>query len=113
MKKQKIKVNGIEYKYIITENNTLRFDGIVPYKTYQIIKERLIKQGKYQEKKSETITVHYNEKYLERRFRKWSLVELKMYRDELEEKHKKGTITSEEILCVQPIREEIERRKRI
>lgn len=51
MEKQKIKVNGIEYKYIITENNTLRFDGIVPYKTYQIIKETLIKQGKYQEKK--------------------------------------------------------------
>ena len=88
MKKQKIKVNGVRYKYIITEDNTLRF----------------------QEKKSETITVHYNEKYLERRFQKWSLVELKMYRDELEEKHKKGTITSEEILCVQPIREEIERR---
>lgn len=51
MKKQMIKVNGIKYKYIITENNTLRFDGIVPYETYQIIKERLIKQGKYQEKK--------------------------------------------------------------
>ena len=48
MKKERIMVDGIEYKYIITENNTLRFDGIVPYK---IIKERLIKQGKYQEKK--------------------------------------------------------------
>ena len=110
MKKQKIKVNGIRYKYIITEDNTLRFDGIVPYETYQIIKERLIKQGKYQEKKSETITVHYNEKYLERRFRKWSLVELKMYRDELEEKIKDYSITNEEKLCVQPVREEIERR---
>ena len=51
MKKQKIKVNGIEYKYVITENNTLRLEGIVPYETYQIIKETLIKQGKYQEKK--------------------------------------------------------------
>lgn len=110
MKKQKIKVNGIRYKYIITEDNTLRFDGIVPYETYQIIKERLIKQGKYQEKKSETITVHYNEKYLERRFQKWSLVELKMYRDELEEKIKDHSITNEEKLCVQPVREEIERR---
>lgn len=110
MKKQKIKVNGIRYKYIITEDNTLRFDGIVPYETYQIIKERLIKQGKYQDKKSETITVHYNEKYLERRFQKWCLVELKMYRDELEEKIKDHTITNEEKLCVQPVREEIERR---
>ena len=68
MKKQMIKVNGIEYKYIITENNTLRFDGIVPYKTYQIIKERLIKQGKYQEKKSMKedrlfhILLHLNQK---------------------------------------------------
>jgi len=86
------------YKYIITEDNTLRFskrlkltesDGIVP---------------------SETITVHYNEKYLERRFQKWSLVELKMYRDELEEKIKDHSITNEEKLCVQPVREEIEKR---
>ena len=44
MKKERIMVDGIEYKYIITENNTLRFDGIVPYKTYRIIKEILIKQ---------------------------------------------------------------------
>ena len=110
MKKQKIKVNGIKYKYVITEENTIRLDGIVPNEIYQIIKERLIKQGKYQEKKSETITVHYNEKYLERRFQKWALVELKMYRDELEEKMKNNTITNEEKLCVQPVREEIERR---
>ena len=113
MKKQKIKVNGIQYKYIITDDNSLRFDETVSYETYQIIKERLIKQGKYQDKKSETIIIHYNEKYLERRFQKWSLVELKMYRDELEEKIKDHSITDEEKLCVQPIREEIERRKRI
>ena len=112
MKKERIMVDGIEYKYIITENNTLRFDGIVPYETYQIIKERLIKQGKYQEEKSETIKLHYNEKYLERRFQKWSLVELKMYKEELEEKIKNNTITAEEKLLVQPIREEIERRSK-
>jgi hypothetical protein len=110
MKKQKIKVKGIKYKYIITEENTIRIDGIVPSEIYEEIKSRLIKQGKYQETKKETITVHYNEKYLERRFQKWSLVELKMYRDELEEKIKDNTITSEEKLCVQPVREEIERR---
>ena len=113
MKKQKIKIKGIRYKYIINDLNQIEVDGIVSNEIINTIKERLIKQGKYEDKKSETITVHYNEKYLERRFQKWSLVELKMYRDELEEKHKKGTITSEEILCVQPIREEIERRKRI
>ena len=108
MKKQKIKVNGIVYKYVIMEDNTLRFDEIIPYDTCQIIKERLIKQGKYKETETETITIHYNEKYLERRFQKWSLVELKMYRDELEEKIKSHSISNEEKLCVQPIREEIE-----
>ena len=113
MKKQKIKVNGIRYKYIITDDNSLRFEETVSPETFQIIKERLIKQGKYKETESETITIHYNEKYLERRFQKWSLVELKMYRDELEEKIKSHSITNEEKLCIQPIREEIERRNRI
>lgn len=113
MKKQKIKVNGIRYKYIITDDNSLRFEETVSPETFQIIKERLIKQGKYKETESETITIHYNEKYLERRFQKWSLVELKMYRDELEEKIKCHSISNEEKLCIQPVREEIERRNRI
>ena len=113
MKKQKIKVNGIMYKYVIMEDNTLRFDETIPYDTCQIIKERLIKKGKYKETESKTIRIHYNEKYLERRFQKWSLVELKMYRDELEKKIKDHSISNEEKLCVQPIREEIERRNRI
>ena len=47
MKKQKIKVKGIKYKYIITDQNTIRFDGIVPYETSEIIKNRLIKKGLY------------------------------------------------------------------
>ena len=110
MKKQKIKVNGIKYKYIISDSNQIQVDGIVSNEIINIIKERLIKQGKYQEEKSETIKLHYNEKYLERRFQKWSLVELKMYKEELEEKIKNNTITAEEKLLVQPIREEIERR---
>ena len=113
MKKQKIKIKGIRYKYIINDLNQIEVDGIVSNEIINTIKERLIKQGKYEDKKSETITVHYNEKYLERRFQKWSLVELKMYRDELEEKIKSHSISNEEKLCVQPIREEIERRKRI
>ena len=113
MKKQKIKVNGIKYKYIISDSNQIQVEGIVSNEIINTIKERLIKQGKYKESESETITIHYNEKYLERRFKKWSLVELKMYRDELEEKIKGHSISNEEKLCVQPIREEIERRKRI
>ena len=112
MKKQKIKVNGIKYKYIISDSNQIQVDGIVSNEIINIIKERLIKQGKYQEEKSETIKLHYNGKYLERRFQKWSLVELKMYRDELEEKIKDHSITNEEKLCVQPVREEIERRRK-
>ena len=112
MKKQKIKVNGIRYKYIITDDNNLRFDETVSPETCQIIKERLIKQGKYQDKKSETIKLHYNENYLKRRFQKWSLVELKMYKEELEEKIKNNTITSEEKLCLPFIKEEIERRSK-
>ena len=112
MKKERIMVDGIEYKYIITENNTLRFDGIVPYATYQIIKERLIKQGKYQDKKSENIIIHHNENYLKRRFQKWTKIELKLYLEELEERHRNNTITAEEKLLVQPIREEIEMRSK-
>ena len=113
MKKQKIKVNGIVYKYVIMEDNTLRFDEIIPYDTCQIIKERLIKKGKYKESKSETIRIHYNEKYLERIFQKQSLVELKMYREKKKKKIKDHSISNEEKLCVQPITEEIERRNRI
>jgi len=57
--------------------------------------------------------IKYNEKYLERRFSNWALVELKAYLEELEQKIKDNTITSEEILCVQPVREEIERRTKM
>ena len=40
------------------------------------------------------------------RFKKWANIELKLYLEELEEKHRNNTITSEEKLLVQPIREE-------
>ena len=76
------------------------------------IKEILIKKGKYQEVKRETIKVHYDENYLKRRFQKWTNIELKLYLEELEEKHRNNTITAEEKLLVQPIREEIERRSK-
>ena len=36
MKKQKIKFKGVIYKYVITEENTIKFDGIVSYETYNI-----------------------------------------------------------------------------
>ena len=43
---------------------------------------------------------------------KWANIELKLYLKELEEKHRNNTITAEEKLLVQPIREEIERRSK-
>ena len=57
--------------------------------------------------------IHYNEKYLERRFKDWTLVELRLYLEELELKNKEKTITSEEALCIQPVREEIQRREKL
>jgi len=57
--------------------------------------------------------IHYNEKYLERRFKNWALVELRLYLAELELKNKEKTITSEEALCIQPVREEIQRREKL
>ena len=57
--------------------------------------------------------IHYNEKYLERRFKDQTLVELRLYLAELELKNKEKTITSEEALCIQPVREEIQRREKL
>lgn len=57
--------------------------------------------------------IYYNEKYLERRFKDWALVELRLYLAELELKNKEKTITSEEALCIQPVREEIQRREKL
>ena len=57
--------------------------------------------------------IHYNEKYLERRFKNWALVELRLYLAELELKNKEKTITGEEALCIQPVREEIQRREKL
>ena len=48
--KEKIIINGVEYKYIITKENTIKVEGIVSYNDYQLIKETLIQKGKYNEK---------------------------------------------------------------
>ena len=37
MKKQKIKVNGIKYKYIISDSNQIQVDGIVSNEIINII----------------------------------------------------------------------------
>ena len=110
MKKERIMVDGIKYRYIINDSNEIEFNKEVSKEVFDRIKQTLIKKGKYQEVKCETIKVHYDENYLKRRFQKWTKTELKLYLEELEEKHRNNTITSEEKLLVQPIKEEIERR---
>ena len=105
-------VDGIKYRYIINDSNEIELNKEVSKEVFDRIKEILIKKGKYQEVKRETIKVHYDENYLKRRFQKWTNIELKLYLEELEEKHRNNTITAEEKLLVQPIREEIERRSK-
>ena len=112
MKKERIMVDGIKYRYIINDSNEIELNKEVSKEVFDRIKEILIKKGKYQEVKRETIKVHYDENYLKRRFQKWTNIELKLYLEELEEKHRNNTITAEEKLLVQPIREEIERRSK-
>ena len=109
MKKERIMVDGIKYRYIINDSNEIETSKSVSKEVFNRIKEILIKRGKYQEVKRETIKVHYDENYLKRRFQKWTKTELKLYLEELEEKHRNNTITAEEKLLVQLIREEIER----
>ena len=113
MKKERVMVGGIKYRYIINDSNEIETSKPVSKEVLDLIKQTLIKKGKYQEVKCETIKVHYDENYLKRRFQKWTKIELKLYLEELEEKIKGHSISDEEKLCVQPIREEIERRKRI
>lgn len=126
MKKLKVKINGVKYKYEITENKTIRVDGIVSADIYTTIEERAIKKGyeinpsihykerhpENEEPKSTVIKIHYDEAYLERRYKEWSNVELRLYKEELEEKLKNNTLTPEEKLVVQPVREEILRRSK-
>lgn len=75
MKKSKIKVNGVVYKYIITEDNTIRYDGIVPYTTSEEIKRRLIKKGIYDPNKKDDYKEVLDPK---KRFEKWCNTELKI-----------------------------------
>lgn len=49
---KKIEIEGVIYEYIITEENTIRLKGVVPYRPYMAIKEKLIKDGIYKPNKS-------------------------------------------------------------
>ena len=112
MKKERIMVDGIKYRYIINDSNEIETSKSVSKEVFDRIKEILIKKGKYSDKKIEWPEIPYEEVDLKERFKRWAKVELKIYKEELEEKHRNNTITSEEKLLVQPIREEIERRSK-
>ena len=108
MKKERIMVDGIKYRYIINDSNEIELNKEVSKEVFNKIKNILIKKGKY----FEWPEIPYEKIEVKERFKKWANIELKLYLEELEEKHRNNTITSEEKLLVQPIREEIERRSK-
>ena len=112
MKKERIMVDGIKYRYIINDSNEIELNKDVSKEVFNKIKNTLIKKGKYFDQIYDWPEIPYEEIELKERFKKWANIELKLYLEELEEKHRNNTITSEEKLLVQHIREEIERRSK-
>jgi hypothetical protein len=101
MKYNKIKVQGVVYKYYIDENNKLSFKGIVTYPELQRIKERLIKRGLLSEE-----DISYDE-WLKKKFEKWSTVELKLQKEEYDKKEEVIPVTDE---FKEEVKKELERR---
>lgn len=112
MKKERIMVDGIKYRYIINDSNEIELNKDVSKDVFNKIKNTLIKKGKYFDQIYDWPEIPCEEIELKERFKKWANIELKLYLEELEEKHRNNTITSEEKLLVQHIREEIERRSK-
>ena len=105
MKKERITVDGIKYRYIINDSNEIELNKEVSKEVFDRIKEILIKKGKYSDQKIEWPEIPYEEVDLKERFKRWAKVELKIYKEELEKE--KG---SEKL--IRAIDEEIERRKK-
>lgn len=97
-------VDGIKYRYIINDSNEIELNKEVSKDVFNKIKNILIKKGKYSNQKIEGSKIPYEEVDLKERFKRWSKVELKIYKEELEKE--KG---SEKL--IRAIDEEIERRK--
>ena len=104
MKKERIMVDGIKYRYIINDSNEIETSKSVSKEVFNRIKEILIKKGKYSDQKIEWPEIPYEEVDLKERFKRWTKVELKIYKEELEKE--KG---SEKL--IRAIDEEIERRE--
>ena len=105
MKKERIMVDGIKYRYIINDFNEIELNKEVSKEVFDRIKEILIKKGKYSDQKIEWPEIPYEEVDLKERFKRWAKVELKIYKEELEKE--KG---SEKL--IRAIDEEIERREK-
>ena len=105
MKKERIMVDGIKYRYIINDSNEIEVNKEVSKEVFDRIKEILIKKGKYSDQKIECPEIPYEEVDLKERFKRWAKVELKIYKEELEKE--KG---SEKL--IRAIDEEIERREK-
>ena len=104
MKKERIMVDGIKYRYIINDSNEIKVNKEVSKEVFDLIKEILIKKGKYSDQEIEWPEIPYEEVDLKERFKRWTKVELKIYKEELEKE--KG---SEKL--IRAIDEEIERRE--
>lgn len=104
MKKERIMVDGIKYRYIINDSNEIELNKEVSKEVFDRIKEILIKKGKYSDQKIEWPEIPYEEVDLKERFKRWAKVELKIYKEEL--KKEKGSKK-----LIRAIDEEIERRE--
>ena len=80
MKKERIMINGIKYRYIINDSNEIETSKPVSKEVLDLIKQTLIKKGKY----FEWPEIPHEEIDLKERFKRWAKVELKIYKEELE-----------------------------
>lgn len=105
MKKERVMVGGIKYRYIINDSNEIELNKEVSKEVFDQIKEVLIKKGKYNiEINVEVEEDNYMSDQLKERFKKWATVELKMYRDELDKKD----LSDLEKRLLKAIKEELE-----
>ena len=105
MKKERIMVDGIKYRYIINDSNEIELNKEVSKEVFDRIKEILIKKGKYSDQKIEWPEIPYEEVDLKERFKRWTKVELKMYKEDLEKEKDAETL-------IKAIDEELERRSK-
>ena len=105
MKKERIMIDGIKYRYIINDSNEIELNKEVSKEVFDRIKEILIKKGKYSDQKIEWPEIPYEEVDLKERFKRWTKVELKMYKEDLEKEKDAETL-------IKAIDEELERRSK-